>query len=97
MSITITDEPPRDSNCINSINIHSDSNKSSTVSITDDDRDVINNSVIKETNKSEISNGDSNSINQEVGMVIPTRKHSQKMSLKRVKQKIIYIYLATVW
>ena len=44
-SITITDEPPRVSNSINSINIHSDNNKSSAVNISDDDRDVNNNSV----------------------------------------------------
>ena len=36
-------------------------------------------------------------INQEGGMVMLTRKHSQKMSVKRVKQKRRYIYLATVW
>ena len=64
-SITTTDEPPRDSNFINSINIHNDSNKSSAVNITDDDRDVNNNSV-KETNriemnKNENSNGDGGS------------------------------------
>ena len=35
-------------------------------------------------------------INQEDEMVIPTRKHSQKMSVKRMKQKRRYIYLATV-
>ena len=28
--------------------------------------------------------------------VMPARKHSQKISVKRVKQKIRYIYLATV-
>ena len=31
-------------------------------------------------------------INQEDEMVIPTRKHNQKMSVKRVKQKRRYIY-----
>ena len=43
-------------------------------------------------------------MNQEGGMVMPTSKHSQKMSVRRVKQKrryiyfiYIYIYLATVW
>ena len=30
-------------------------------------------------------------INQEDGMVMPTRKHNQKMSVKRVKQEKIYI------
>ena len=64
-SITTTDEPPRDSNSINSINIHNNSNKGSAVTITNDDRDVNNNSVTEtnriETNKSESSNGDSNS------------------------------------
>ena len=30
--------------------------------------------------------------NQEAEMVMPTRKHSQKMSVKRVKQKRRYIY-----
>ena len=37
-SITTTDEPPRDSNCINFINIPKDSNKDSTVNITDDNK-----------------------------------------------------------
>ena len=64
-SIVTTDEPPRDSNSINSINIHNNSNKGSAVTITNDDRDVNNNSVTEtnriETNKSESSNGDSNS------------------------------------
>ena len=46
-SIATTDEPPRD---INSINIHNDSNKSSAVNITVDDRDFNNNSG-KETNR----------------------------------------------
>ena len=63
--IATTDEPPRDSNSINSINIHNNSNKGSAVTITNDDRDVNNNSVTEtnriETNKSESSNGDSNS------------------------------------
>ena len=36
-------------------------------------------------------------INQEDGMVIPARKHSQKMSVKRVKQKRRYIYSKIVW
>ena len=35
--------------------------------------------------------------NQEDGMEISTRKYSQKMSLKRVKQKRRYVYLATLW
>ena len=66
-SITTTDEPPRDSNPINSINIHNNSNKDSAVTITNDDsdRDVSNNSVTEtnriESNKSESSNNDSNS------------------------------------
>ena len=59
-SITTTEEPPRDSKPINSINIHNNSNKGSAVTITNDDRDVNNNSVT-ETNKRESSNGDSNS------------------------------------
>ena len=95
-SIATTDEPPRDSNSINSINIHNNSNKGSAVTITNDDRDVNNNSVT-ETNKSESSNAIVIVTNQEGGMVMPTRKHSQKMSVKRVKQKRRYIYLATVW
>ena len=64
-SIATTDEPPRDSNSINSINIHNNSNKGSAVTITNDDRDVNNNSATEtnriETNKSESSNGDRNS------------------------------------
>ena len=81
-SITIIDEPPKDSNSINS----NDSNKSSAVSITDDDRDVNNNSVIKETNrietnKSEISNGDSNSNKSGKSDGNTNKKHSQKMSV----------------
>ena len=95
-SITTTEEPPRDSKPINSINIHNNSNKGSAVTITNDDRDVNNNSVT-ETNKSESSNAIVIVTNQEGGMVMPTRKHSQKMSVKRVKQKRRYIYLATVW
>ena len=63
--IATTEEPPRDSKPINSINIHNNSNKGSAVTITNDDRDVNNNSVTEtnriETNKSESSNGDSNS------------------------------------
>ena len=61
ISIATTDQPPRDSN---SINNHNDGNKSSAVSIIDDDRDVNNNSVKErnrtETNKNENSNSDSN-------------------------------------
>ena len=49
--ITTTDEPPRDLNSINSINIHNNGNKGSAVTITNDDRDV-NNSSVTETNKS---------------------------------------------
>ena len=37
-SITTADEPPRDSNSIDFTNIHNNSNKSSEVSITNDDR-----------------------------------------------------------
>ena len=61
ISIATTDQPPRDSN---SINNHNDGNKSSAVSIIDNDRDVNNNSVKErnriETNKNENSNSDSN-------------------------------------
>ena len=50
---------------INSINIHNNSYKGSSVTITNDDRNVSNNSVTEtnriETNKTESSNGDSNS------------------------------------
>ena len=59
-SITTTDEPPRDSKSINSINIHSNSYKGSAVTITNDDRNVSNNSLT-ETNKTKSSNGDSHS------------------------------------
>ena len=63
--IATTDEPPRDSNSINSINIHNNSNKGSAVTITNDDRNVSNNSLTEtnriETNKTVSSNGDSNS------------------------------------
>ena len=61
MSITTTDEPSRDSNSFNSINIHNNSNKGSAVNITNDDRDVSNSDNVIETNKSEGSNRDSNS------------------------------------
>ena len=44
-SLTTTDEPPRDSNSINSINLHNYSNNGSLVTTTNDDRDVNNNSV----------------------------------------------------
>ena len=36
-------------------------------------------------------------VNQEDGMVMPTRKHNQKISVKKVRQKIRYIYLMTAW
>ena len=36
-------------------------------------------------------------INQEDRMVMPTRKHNQKISVKKVRQKIRYIYLMTAW
>ena len=41
--IATTDEPPRDSNSINSINIHNNNNnKGNAVTITNDDRDINN-------------------------------------------------------
>ena len=36
-------------------------------------------------------------MNQEGGMVMPTRKHSQKMSVRRVKQKRRYIYFIYIY
>ena len=64
-SITTTDEPPRDSKSINSINIHNNSYKGSAVTITNDERNVSNNSLTEtnriETNKTVSSNTDSNS------------------------------------
>ena len=57
-SITTTDKPPRDSNSINSINIHTDSNKGNAVNITDGDRYVNNNSV-NETNRIEANKSES--------------------------------------
>ena len=57
-SITTTYKPPRDSNSINSINIHTDSNKGNAVNITDGDRYVNNNSV-NETNRIEANKSES--------------------------------------
>ena len=92
-SITIIDEPPKDSNSINS----NDSTKSSAVSITDDDRDVNNNSVIKETNrietnKSEISNGVSNSNKSGRSDGNTNRKaQSKNVSIESKTKKKIYV------
>ena len=96
-SITTADEPPRDSNTINSINIHNVGNKSSAVNITDGDRDVNNNSVKEtngiETNKSESSNGDSNS-NKSGRCDGNTNKKSQPKNVSKkseTKKKKIYV------
>ena len=92
-SITIIDGPPKDSNSVNS----NDSNKSSAVSTTDNDRDCNNNSVIKETNrietnKSEISNGDSNSHTSERSDGNTNKKaQSKNVSIKSETKKKIYI------
>ena len=95
-SITTTDEPSRDSNFINSINIHNNSNKSSAVNITNDDRDVNSNSVTEtnriETNKSESSNGDSNSNKSGRWDGNANKKAQSKNVCKKVKQKRIYTY-----
>ena len=90
-SIATTDEPPRDSNSINSINIHNNSNKGSAVTITNDDRDVNNNSVT-ETNKRESSNGDSN--NNKSGRWdgnANKKAQSKNVSKKSETKKKIYI------
>ena len=94
--IATTDEPPRDSNSINSINIHNNSNKGSAVTITNDDRDVNNNSVTEtnriETNKSESSNGDS--ISNKSGRWdgnANKKAQSKNVSKKSETKKKIYI------
>ena len=101
-SITTTDEPPRGSNFINSINIHNNRNKSSALNITNDDRDDNSNSVTEtnriETNKSESSNGDSNS-NKSVRWDGNANKNAQSKNFSKKSQTKtkIFIYLATVW
>ena len=101
-SITTADEPPRDSNSINSINIHSNGNKCGMVNITNDDRDVNNNSITEtnriETNKNESSNGNSNS-NKSVRWNGNANKKAQSknFSKKSETKKKISIYLETVW
>ena len=88
-SITTTDEPPRDSNSINSFNIHNNSNKSSAVNITNDDRGVNVNSVKEKnrikTNKRESSNGNSNSNKSGRWDGNANKKSHLKMSVKIVK------------
>ena len=62
--------------------LHNDSNKSSAVNITDDNRDV-NDTSVKDTDKiSKSSNGNSIKINQEDGMVIPTKSIVKKFQYK---------------
>ena len=91
-SITTTDEPPRDSNFINSNNIHNNSNKSSAVNITNDDRDFNSNSVTEtnriETNKSESSNGDSNSNKSGRWDGNANKKAQSKNVCKKMKSKV---------
>ena len=94
-SIFTTDEPPRDSNSINSINIDNNSNKSSAVNSTYDDRDVNNNSVTEtnriETNKNESSNGGGNSKSGRWDDNANKKAESKNVSKKREIKKEIYI------